>query len=152
MQWTVRTSLPHTVRVQSLQHVIVPLVKCCVLTTLPWEVVTTHCHNLSCWVWRCCSDKIDQVHPPQLRHEGLIGIWNFLICHSLINSECITGRLCLSSVLQLWWLMLVAHVHAHGMLLCVCWRYKNMAELFHCSESARPPNTLSMLEPGRGPM
>ena len=28
MQWAVRTSLPHTVRVQSLRHVIVPLAKC----------------------------------------------------------------------------------------------------------------------------
>ena len=52
MQWTVCTSLSYTVCVQSLRHVIVPLAKRLVLTPLPWEVVTTHCHGLTCRVWR----------------------------------------------------------------------------------------------------
>ena len=45
MFWTVWTALPHTMRVQRLRHVIVPLAKCWVLTTLPWEVVGSHCHT-----------------------------------------------------------------------------------------------------------
>ena len=138
MQWTVCTSLSHTVCVQSLRRVVMPLAKCWVLTTLPWVVVTTHCHGLTRRVWRCCSDRVEQVNPPELLHVGLIGVWNYLICSSLVNSKCITPRLGLSSVIELWWHMLTAQVHAHGMLLCVCWWYENMSELLHCSRPTRP--------------
>ena len=41
-------------------------------------------------------------------------------------------------VIELRWHMLVAQVHAHGMLLCVCWWYENMSKLFQCSRPTRP--------------
>ena len=57
-RWRLRASRQwrHMMSAQSLRHVVMPVAQRRVITTLPWDVVTSHCHGLTCPIRRCCPD------------------------------------------------------------------------------------------------
>ena len=123
--------------VRGVQHVIVPVAQCRIFTTIPWDVVTPHCHGLTRGVRRYGTNAVKRVQPCKLLHEGLVSIFVMLSHITYGNGKHCAHTLLLvnAPLICCWRVVFSSQVRAHSILLCERRWDENKSKLFDCSRA-----------------